>query len=75
MFYVQVLGSYDCTTIGPFPTMTSAEIFKQSVPKQFDSFVLTQIELDKNFDEFGKTEIEKPRISFDSGDFVFTDNI
>lgn len=59
-FFVQIIGPYDSTTVGPFTTRDGAEAFKATVPSRFDGYVLTEAELDKQFIEFGLMEIESP---------------
>lgn len=74
MFYVQVIGSYDCTVVGPFPGLAAAKQFKETVPQNFDAYVMTEAELDKNFAEFGPCEVEFPeQYGFDSVN-AFTGN-
>jgi hypothetical protein len=72
--YVNVLGSYDSTFVGPFLTHEDATRFKSRVPKQFDVWVLSQRELDANFEEFGKAKIESPHTYDMDSDYAFTEN-
>jgi hypothetical protein len=59
-FFVQLIGPHDSTTIGPFNTREDAEAFRATVPNNFDRYVLTEAELDKQFVEFGLMKIEAP---------------
>jgi len=59
-FFVQLIGPHDSTTIGPFNTREDAEAFRATVSNNFDRYVLTEAELDKQFVEFGLMNIEAP---------------
>jgi hypothetical protein len=72
--YVQIVGSYDVTIVGPFATLDAVEAFKKTIPPQFNWCVMSPFDLDKNFAEFGECKIESPdQYGFD-GDYTFTEN-
>jgi hypothetical protein len=74
MFYVSILGPYDFTYVGPFVTKYDADRFCSKVPKNFDAWSVSQSELDANFAEFGKCEIETPAQYSSDSEFAFSEN-
>jgi hypothetical protein len=62
-FYVNVLGSYDCTFVGPFSTHEAAEAWasneKPGKP-QFDFYPMSENDMRANIAEFGECAIQEP---------------
>ena len=59
-FYVQVIGAYDCTYVGPFDTEPLAKEFADDLPKQFVAYVMTEPAMHDHIAEFGECPIEQP---------------
>ena len=59
-YYVEILGSYDVSIIGPFDTSLKAQAFKDTVPSNFSAWVVTEKALDEQFVEHGPAPIESP---------------
>jgi hypothetical protein len=59
-FFVQIVGPYDVTTVGPFDTIEKAQAFSETVPERFDAWVMTEKQLDAQFVEHGLMPIESP---------------
>ena len=59
-FYVEIIGPYDQTIYGPFPDRQTAVTYTGKIPVIFDTYVVSQTQLDTKIREFGPITIEAP---------------
>jgi hypothetical protein len=63
MYYLFLLGPYDSTVVGPYPSLSDAKLHRLAIIKTWkhDALVWTKAEYDANVAEFGPIEVVAPK--------------
>lgn len=60
-FYVQVIGPYDATFIGPFTSTATAELYADTIDDNvFDVFIMNEAAMRANVNEYGVAPLQRP---------------
>lgn len=59
-YYVQIIGHYDAVFKGPYADEQSATAAASAIDRQFQTYVMTDVEMRADFEEFGPIPITQP---------------